>query len=50
VTKPFDHLLDGVIFAISGYENPYRSNLRSKALEMGAIYKNNWNQTCTHLM
>jgi len=50
VTKPFGHLLDGVIFTMSGYENPYRSNLRSKALEMGAIYKNNWDQSCTHLI
>lgn len=50
VTKPFGHLLDDVIFTMSGYENPYRSNLRSKALEMGAIYKNNWDQSCTHLM
>jgi len=50
VTKTFDHLLDGVVFAMSGYENPYRSMLRSKALEMGAVYKNNWDQSCTHLM
>lgn len=50
VTKPFGDLLNSVIFAMSGYENPYRSRLRSKALEMGAIYKNNWDQSCTHLM
>lgn len=50
VTKPFSELLRGVVFAMSGYENPYRSNLRSKAMEMGAMYKNNWDQSCTHLM
>lgn len=50
VTKPFSELLNDVIFTMSGYENPYRSNLRSKALEMGAIYKNNWDHSCTHLM
>lgn len=49
-TKPFSELLNNVIFAMSGYENPYRSNLRSKALEMGATYKNNWDRSCTHLM
>lgn len=50
VTKKFSELLSDVIFSMSGYENPYRSNLRSKALEMGAIYKNNLDQSCTHLM
>lgn len=50
VTKPFSELLKGVIFSMSGYQNPYRSNLRSKALEMGAIYKNNLDRSCTHLM
>lgn len=50
ITKPFGDLLNSVIFAMSGYENPYRSVLRSKALAMGAKYKNNWDQSCTHLM
>lgn len=48
--KPFITLLEGVVFVISGYENPYRSELRSKALSMGARYKANWNSECTHLM
>lgn len=50
VTKLFNQLLSDVIFSMSGYENPYRSTIRSKALEMGAIYKNNWDRSCTHLM
>ncbi|VVC33408.1 DNA-repair protein Xrcc1, N-terminal,BRCT domain,Galactose-binding domain-like [Cinara cedri] len=50
VTKPFNELLNDVIFLMSGYENPNRSAIRSKALEMGAIYKNNWDQSCTHLI
>lgn len=50
VTKPFSELLKGVNFVMSGYENPHRSNLRSKALEMGAIYKHNLDQSTTHLM
>lgn len=48
--RPFDELFDKVVFSISGYENPYRSVIRSKALEMGAIYKNNWDKSCTHLV
>jgi len=50
VTKPFSELMNNVVFVMSGYENPYRSNIRSKALEMGAKYKHNWDQSCTHLM
>ncbi|XP_026804759.1 DNA repair protein XRCC1 [Rhopalosiphum maidis] len=50
VTKPFSELLNNVVFVMSGYENPYRSNIRSKALEMGARYKRNWDLSCTHLI
>lgn len=49
-TKPFNKLLNGVTFVISGFENPLRSDLRNQALEMGAFYKSNWDRTCTHLM
>lgn len=48
--KPFNRLLEDVVFVISGYQNPLRSELRSKALQMGAKYKVDWNSTCTHLM
>lgn len=49
-TKHFSELLSDVIFTMSGYENPHRSNLRSKALEMGATYKVNLDPSCTHLL
>uniref|UniRef100_A0A8D9FJB3 DNA repair protein XRCC1 n=1 Tax=Cacopsylla melanoneura TaxID=428564 RepID=A0A8D9FJB3_9HEMI len=49
-TKPFHKLLEGVTFVISGFENPLRSDLRNQALEMGALYKANWESNCTHLI
>ncbi len=48
--KPFNRLLDDVVFVISGFQNPLRANLRSKAMEMGAKYKADWDSSCTHLM
>lgn len=48
--RPFGNLMAGVVFVISGYENPLRSELRNKALAMGARYEANWNHNCTHLM
>jgi DNA-repair protein XRCC1 len=48
--KPFDKLLNGVTFVISGYQNPERGNLRQKAIDMGARYKGDWDDSCTHLM
>lgn len=51
VTKPFNELLNGVTIVISGIQNPDRAELRTKALEMGAKYKPDWDDnTCTHLM
>ncbi|XP_067012024.2 DNA repair protein XRCC1 isoform X2 [Anabrus simplex] len=50
VVKPFNKLLEGVVFVISGYQNPERSNVRSMALEMGAKYKPDWDNSCTHLV
>lgn len=49
-TKPFNKLFEDVVFVMSGYENPYRSDLRNKALEMGAKCKQDWTSICTHLM
>ncbi|XP_074285285.1 DNA-repair protein XRCC1 [Silene latifolia] len=46
----FSKLLDGVVFALSGFVNPERGNLRSQALEMGAEYKQDWNPDCTLLV
>ncbi|XP_021938162.1 DNA repair protein XRCC1-like isoform X2 [Zootermopsis nevadensis] len=48
--KPFRQLLEGVVLVISGYQNPYRANLRTMALEMGACYKSDWDSSCTHLV
>ena len=28
--KPFDKLMDGVVFVMSGFQNPLRGNLRQK--------------------
>lgn len=48
--KPFKNLLNGVVFVISGIQNPDRSEIRRKALEMGAKYKPDWDSQCTHLI
>lgn len=48
--KPFHKLLEGVVFAFSGYVNPERGIVRQKALDMGAKYKPDWDSSCTHLM
>lgn len=48
--KPFNKLMEGVTFVISGYQNPERGIIRQKALDMGAKYKADWDDTCTHLM
>ncbi|XP_015749133.1 PREDICTED: DNA repair protein XRCC1-like [Acropora digitifera] len=40
----------GVVFVLSGFVNPERGNLRDKALQMGAQYKQDWNRECTHLV
>lgn len=48
--KAFSKLLEGVVFAFSGYVNPERGVLRQKALDMGAKYRPDWDSSCTHLM
>lgn len=47
---PFDKIMSKVVFVLSGYVNPQRSELRDKAIEMGAKYKQNWESNCTHLI
>ncbi|XP_023338703.1 DNA repair protein XRCC1 isoform X2 [Eurytemora carolleeae] len=47
---PFNKLLDGVVFTISGFQNPLRGEIRGKALKMGAKYRGDWDGTCTHLV
>lgn len=43
-------LLDGVVFVLSGFVNPERATLRSRALEMGAEYRPDWTSDCTLLV
>ncbi|XP_064969097.1 DNA-repair protein XRCC1-like isoform X2 [Musa acuminata AAA Group] len=46
----FSKLLEGVVFVLSGFVNPERATLRSKALEMGAEYQPDWTSDCTILV
>ncbi|KAG8497077.1 hypothetical protein CXB51_008357 [Gossypium anomalum] len=46
----FSNILEGVVFALSGFVNPERSTLRSQALAMGAEYQPDWNSNCTLLV
>ncbi|KAF8792577.1 DNA repair protein XRCC1 like protein [Argiope bruennichi] len=48
--KPFNKIMENVVFVISGFVNPLRSEIRDKGLEMGAKYKGDWDNTCTHLV
>lgn len=48
--QPFKKLLSGVVFVISGIQNPDRNDLRKKALELGGKYKSDWDSSCTHLI
>ncbi|XP_077869051.1 DNA repair protein XRCC1-like [Saccoglossus kowalevskii] len=48
--KEFSQLMKGVVFALSGFQNPKRGNIRDKALDMGAKYKSDWCNECTHLI
>lgn len=43
-------ILDGVVVAFSGYKNPYRAELRDMCLKLGAKYRQDWTDDCTHLM
>ncbi|XP_003386033.1 PREDICTED: DNA repair protein XRCC1-like [Amphimedon queenslandica] len=46
----FEEIMKGVVFSLSGFQNPLRGNLREKGLEMGAEYEPDWGQRCTHLI
>lgn len=43
-------ILEGVVVVLSGFQNPFRSELRDKALELGAKYRPDWTPDSTHLM
>lgn len=47
---PFGEIMKGVVFVMSGFVNPERGNLREKALQMGAQYRQDWGKGCTHLI
>lgn len=43
-------IMEKVVIVLSGFVNPMRSDLRDKALDMGAKYKGDWDKSCTHLV
>ena len=49
-TVPFEKLMTDVVFTISGFQNPFRGEIRQKALDMGAKYRGDWDNSCTHLI
>ncbi|CAH3032814.1 unnamed protein product [Porites evermanni] len=46
----FGEIMKDVVFVMSGFVNPERGNLRDKALQMGAQFKQDWGRGCTHLI
>ena len=46
----YEKIMEGVIFAISGYVNPDRARIRDAALKMGAKYERDINTNVTHLI
>uniref|UniRef100_A0A8C4DK91 DNA repair protein XRCC1 n=1 Tax=Dicentrarchus labrax TaxID=13489 RepID=A0A8C4DK91_DICLA len=49
-TVPFKRMMEGVVFVLSGFQNPSRGELREKALDMGAKYRPDWTPDATHLI
>uniref|UniRef100_A0A8C2FCV6 DNA repair protein XRCC1 n=1 Tax=Cyprinus carpio TaxID=7962 RepID=A0A8C2FCV6_CYPCA len=47
---PFNRILEGVVFVLSGFQNPFRGELRDTALAMGARYRPDWTPDSTHLI
>uniref|UniRef100_A0A3B3QFL9 X-ray repair complementing defective repair in Chinese hamster cells 1 n=1 Tax=Paramormyrops kingsleyae TaxID=1676925 RepID=A0A3B3QFL9_9TELE len=43
-------ILEGVVVVLSGFQNPFRGELRDKALSMGARYRPDWTPDATHLI
>ena len=48
--EDFGSLLSKVNFVLSGFKNPFRGQLRDKAVVMGAQYDPDWGPTSTHLV
>ncbi|CAF1430537.1 unnamed protein product [Rotaria sordida] len=49
-TQDKTKIMKNIVFVLSGFQNPLRSELRNKATTMGAIYNDDWDETCTHLI
>ncbi|XP_076869299.1 LOW QUALITY PROTEIN: DNA repair protein XRCC1 [Brachyhypopomus gauderio] len=49
-TVPFNKIMEGVVFVLSGFQNPFRGELRDKALAMGGRYRPDWTPDSTHLI
>ncbi|XP_054477682.1 DNA repair protein XRCC1 isoform X2 [Anoplopoma fimbria] len=47
---PFKRIMEGVVFVLSGFQNPFRGELREKAVDMGAKYRPDWTPGATHLI
>ncbi|CAL8261937.1 unnamed protein product [Boreogadus saida] len=47
---PLNRVLEGVVFVLSGFQNPFRAELRDKALALGAKYRPDWASDTTHLI
>ncbi|XP_016149815.1 DNA repair protein XRCC1-like [Sinocyclocheilus grahami] len=47
---PFNRIMEGVVFVVSGFQNPLRGELRDKALALGARYRPDWTPDSTHLI
>ncbi|XP_046733414.1 DNA repair protein XRCC1 isoform X2 [Silurus meridionalis] len=47
---PFSRIMEDVVFVLSGFQNPFRAELRDKALAMGARYRPDWTTDSTHLI
>uniref|UniRef100_A0A7N6B1N3 DNA repair protein XRCC1 n=1 Tax=Anabas testudineus TaxID=64144 RepID=A0A7N6B1N3_ANATE len=47
---PFNRIMEGVVFVLSGFQNPFRGEIREKALDMGAKYRPDWTPDSTHLI
>ncbi|XP_055334489.1 DNA repair protein XRCC1-like isoform X2 [Paramacrobiotus metropolitanus] len=49
-TQDLKGIMKGCVMALSGFVNPLRSELREKMLDMGAKYRPEWEDECTHLI
>ncbi|CAF0756084.1 unnamed protein product [Adineta steineri] len=43
-------IMKNIVFVVSGFKNPVRTELRKKGTAMGAIYNDDWDEKCTHLI